>query len=76
MSVYALAYCVCISFHDSMLAMRLIAYVIQLPKCLWVKVGLLELERFIEIRALAYLRVANFKPFPNKRICDAFFQIR
>lgn len=40
------------------------------------KVGLLELGQFIEIRILAYLRVANLKPFSNKQICDALFQIR
>ena len=46
-----------------MLTMWLCAYVILLPKCLWVKVELFELEQLVEIRALAYLRVANFKLF-------------
>ena len=44
-----------------MLTMRLNAYVILLFECLWVEVGLLELGQLIEIRILAYLRVANFK---------------
>ena len=44
---------------NSMLTMRLIAYVIYLPECLWVKVGLFELGQLIETRVLAYLRVAN-----------------
>ena len=60
-----------------MLAMRLNAYMIDCLKCLWVEVGLIELEKLVEIRVLAYLRVANSKAlFQNKRICDACFQIR
>ena len=39
--------------------MRLNAYVILLFECLWVEVGLRELEQLIEIRILAYLRVAK-----------------
>ena len=31
----------------------------KLLECLWVKVGLSELEKLVEIRILAYLRVAN-----------------
>ena len=46
-----------------MLAMRLNAYVLNCLKCLWVKVGLFELEKLIKIRVLAYLRVANSKAF-------------
>ena len=44
-------------------AMRLSAYVLNCSECLWVEVGLFELEKLIEIRVLAYLRVANFKAF-------------
>ena len=44
-----------------MLAMWLDAYVIKCFECLWVKVGLFELEKLIEILVLAYLRVANSK---------------
>ena len=44
-----------------MLAMRLNAYVILLIDFLWVKVGLFEFGKLIEIRILAYLRVANSK---------------
>ena len=44
-----------------MLTMWPDAYVILLPECLWVKVGLFELEKLVEIRVLAYLRVANSK---------------
>ena len=29
--------------------------------CMWVEVGLLELEKLVEIRVLAYLRVVNSK---------------
>ena len=46
-----------------MITMRLAAYVIYLLECLWMKVGLSELEKLIEIRILAYLRVANSKMF-------------
>ena len=35
----------------------------KLLGCLWVEVGLFELEELIEIRVLAYLRLANFKTF-------------
>ena len=35
----------------------------KLLECLWGKVRLFELEQLVEIRALAYLRVANFKLF-------------
>ena len=35
----------------------------KLLECLWVEVGLLELEKLVEIRILAYLRVANSKMF-------------
>ena len=58
--------------------MRQYAYVILLPECLWVKAGLFELEKLIEIRVLAYLRVANSKAFFSKtnRICNAYSQIR
>ena len=67
----------CECCHVSMLAMRLDAYVLNCFECLWVMVGLFELEEFIEIRVLAYLRVANSKTFfQNKRICKAYFQIR
>ena len=68
----------CECCHDSMPAMRLSAYVLKLLECLWVKVGLFEVEKLIEIRVLAYLRVANSKVFffKDKRICNAYFQIR
>lgn len=60
-----------------MLAMRLNAYVILLFGCLWVKVGLPKLEQLIEIRILAYLRVAKSNTFfETKRICNDYFQIR
>ena len=58
-SIYALASRM--SVNVNMLTMRLDAYLIKLPECLWVKVGLFELEQLIEIRVLAYLRVANYK---------------
>ena len=49
----------------------------KLLGCLWVEVGLFELEKLIEIRVLAYLRVANSEAlFKIKRICNAYFQIR
>ena len=35
----------------------------KLFECLWVKVGLSELEKLDEIHILAYLRVANSKVF-------------
>ena len=38
----------CECCHDSMLTMRLIAYVLYLPECLRVKVGLFGLEQFIK----------------------------
>ena len=45
--------------------------------CLWVEVGLLELGVLIEIRILAYLRVAKTNTFfETKRICNVYFQIR
>lgn len=50
-----------------MLAMRLNAYVILLIECLWVKVGLFELERLVGIRVLAYLRVTNSKALFKKQ---------
>ena len=46
-----------------MLTMWLDAYVLNCFECLWVKVGLFELEKLIKIRVLAYLRVANSKAF-------------
>ena len=49
-----------------MLTMWLYAYVIYLPECLWVNVGLFDLEQLIEIHILAYLRVANFKPISKQ----------
>ena len=49
--------------HDSMLNMWLDAYVLNCFECLWVKAGLFELEKLVEIRILAYLRVANSKVF-------------
>mgnify|MGYP003703565137 FL=1 len=55
-----------------MLTMWLCAYVILLPECLWVKVGLLELEQLVEIRILAYLRVANFKPLSEQTDMQCF----
>ena len=58
--------------HDSMLAMGLIAYLILLPECLWVKVGLFELEQLIEIRVLAYVRVANLKSFSKQTDMQCF----
>ena len=49
----------------------------KLFECLWVKVGLSELETLVEIRVLAYLRVANSKAFfQDKRICNVYFEIR
>ena len=60
-----------------MIAMRLNAYVILLFECLWVEVGLRELEQLIEIRILAYLRVAKTNTFfETKRICNVYFQVR
>ena len=55
-----------------MLTIWLCAYVILLPECLWVKVGLFELEQLVEIRVLAYLRVANFKQFPKQTDMQCF----
>ena len=48
-------------------AMRLSAYVLNCFECLWVKVGLFELEKLVEIRILAYLRVANRFQKPNMK---------
>ena len=60
-----------------MLNMWLDAYVLNCFECLWVKAGLFELEKLVEIRILAYLRVANSKAlFKTKRICNAYFQVR
>ena len=53
----------CECYHDSMFAMWRIAYVILLFECPWVKVGLVELEKLVEIRVLAYMRVAKSKTF-------------
>ena len=58
---------------DSMLAMRLNAYMINCLKCLWVKVGLFELEKLIEIRILAYLRVANPETFSKQTDMQRLF---
>ena len=70
---YALASRVSVNVkHDSMLTMWLCAYVILLPECLWVKVGSLELEQLVEIRIVAYLRVANFKPFSEQTDMQCF----
>ena len=55
-----------------MLTMWLCAYVILLPECQWVKVGLLELEQLVEIRILAYLRVTNIKPFSEQTDIQCF----
>ena len=56
-----------------MLNMWLDAYVLKLFECLWVKVGLFELERLVEIRILAYLRVANPKHFSKQTDMQRFF---
>ena len=53
----------CECYHDGMLNMWLDAYVLNCFECLWVKVGLLELEKLVEILVFAYLRVANSKAF-------------
>ena len=49
---------------------------VKLFECLWVKVGLFELEKLIEIRVLAYLRVANSKAFLKQTDMQCLFQIR
>ena len=56
-----------------MLAMRLDAYVLNCFECLWVKVGLFELEELIEIRVLAYLRVANSEAFSKQTDMQCVF---
>ena len=56
-----------------MFAMRLNSYVILLFKCLWVEVGVFELEKLVEIRILAYLRVANPKHFPKQTDMQCLF---
>ena len=44
----------------------------KLLGCLWVEVGLFELEKLIEIRVLAYLRVANSKAFSKQTDMQCF----
>ena len=56
-----------------MLNMWLDAYVLNCFECLWVEVGLFELEKLVEIRVLAYLRVANFKAFSKQTDMQCFF---
>ena len=56
-----------------MLNMWLDAYVLNCFECLWVKVGLFELEKLIEIRVLAYLRVANSKAFSKQTDMQCLF---
>ena len=54
-------------------AMRLSAYVLNCFERLWVEVGLFELEKLVEIRILAYLRVANPKHFPKQTDMQCLF---
>ena len=63
----------CECYHDSMLNMWLDAYVLNCFECLWVKVGLFELEKLVEIRILAYLRVVNSKAFSNQTDMQCLF---
>ena len=56
-----------------MLNMWLDAYVLNCFECLRVKVGLFELEKLVEIRILAYLRVANPKHFQNQTDMQCLF---
>ena len=65
---------VCECCHDSMLNMWLDAYVLKCLECLWVKVGLFELEKLVEIRILAYLRVANSEAFSKQTDMQCFFR--
>ena len=57
-----------------MFTMWLDAYVLNCFECQWVKAGLFELEKLVEIRILAYLRVANSKTlFQNRMDMQCLF---